>query len=61
MFFFTISFVALMHLGLLNFELTAADMFFMQEDQKVVKKRKTELGGTFSIASWILFIGLFAA
>ncbi|XP_059437488.1 uncharacterized protein LOC132170505 isoform X2 [Corylus avellana] len=30
-------------------------------DQKVVKKRKTELGGTFSIASWILFIGLFAA
>lgn len=31
------------------------------EDQKVVKKRKTELGGTFSIASWILFIGLFAA
>lgn len=50
-----------MHLGLLNFELTAADMFFMQEDQKVVKKRKTELGGTFSIASWILFIGLFAA
>ncbi|XP_028770636.1 uncharacterized protein LOC114728001 [Neltuma alba] len=31
------------------------------DDQKVVKKRKTELGGTFSIASWILFIGLFAA
>ncbi|XP_059669040.1 uncharacterized protein LOC132314161 [Cornus florida] len=31
------------------------------EDQKVVMKRKTELGGTFSIASWILFIGLFAA
>ncbi|KAK9692179.1 hypothetical protein RND81_09G246400 [Saponaria officinalis] len=29
------------------------------EDQKVVKKRKTELGGTFSIASWILFLGLF--
>lgn len=26
------------------------------DDQKVVKKRKTELGGTFSIASWILFI-----
>ncbi|KAH9734490.1 hypothetical protein KPL71_017392 [Citrus sinensis] len=24
-------------------------------------KRKTELGGTFSIASWMLFIGLFAA
>ncbi|XP_022885962.1 uncharacterized protein LOC111402117 isoform X3 [Olea europaea var. sylvestris] len=31
------------------------------EDQQVVKKRKTELGGTFSIASWMLFIGLFAA
>ncbi|KAI3735760.1 hypothetical protein L6452_15272 [Arctium lappa] len=31
------------------------------DDQKVVKKRKTELGGAFSIASWILFIGLFAA
>ncbi|PON37890.1 Transmembrane protein [Trema orientale] len=31
------------------------------DDQKVVKKRKTELGGTFSIASWIVFIGLFAA
>ncbi|KAL2464989.1 hypothetical protein Adt_40840 [Abeliophyllum distichum] len=31
------------------------------EDQKVVKKRKTELGGAFSIASWIVFIGLFAA
>ncbi|KAL8166265.1 hypothetical protein V2J09_007764 [Rumex salicifolius] len=31
------------------------------EDQKVVKKRKTELGGAFSIASFILFIGLFAA
>lgn len=31
------------------------------EDQKVVRKRKTELGGAFSIASWILFIGLFSA
>ncbi|KAK9138595.1 hypothetical protein Sjap_009189 [Stephania japonica] len=31
------------------------------EDQKVVKKRKTELGGTFCMASWILFIGLSAA
>ncbi|XP_052299349.1 uncharacterized protein LOC102615044 isoform X3 [Citrus sinensis] len=31
------------------------------DDQKVVMKRKTELGGTFSIASWMLFIGLFAA
>uniref|UniRef100_A0A7N2KQX0 Uncharacterized protein n=1 Tax=Quercus lobata TaxID=97700 RepID=A0A7N2KQX0_QUELO len=33
----------------------------LEDDQKVVTKRKTELGGTFSIASWILFIGLFAA
>ncbi|KAM7497655.1 hypothetical protein LguiA_022069 [Lonicera macranthoides] len=31
------------------------------DDQKPVVKRKTELGGTFSIASWILFIGLLAA
>ncbi|XP_052185525.1 uncharacterized protein LOC127797067 [Diospyros lotus] len=31
------------------------------DDQKVVVKRKTELGGTFSVASWILFIGLFSA
>ncbi|XP_030459721.2 uncharacterized protein LOC115680121 isoform X1 [Syzygium oleosum] len=31
------------------------------EDRRVVKKRKTELGGTLSIASWILFTGLFAA
>ncbi|KAI3762316.1 hypothetical protein L1987_52741 [Smallanthus sonchifolius] len=31
------------------------------DDQKVVKKRKTELGGAFSIASCILFIGLFVA
>ncbi|XXG78762.1 hypothetical protein AAC387_Pa08g2635 [Persea americana] len=31
------------------------------EDQKVVRKRKTELGGTFSVASSILFIGLFSA
>ncbi|XP_039138056.1 uncharacterized protein LOC120275513 isoform X2 [Dioscorea cayenensis subsp. rotundata] len=28
------------------------------DDQKVVKKRKTELGGMFSVASWILFVGL---
>lgn len=26
----------------------------------MVRKRKTELGGTFSVASWILFIGLFS-
>ncbi|KAK8565079.1 hypothetical protein V6N13_020200 [Hibiscus sabdariffa] len=31
------------------------------DDQKLVVKRKTELGGAFSIASWILFTGLFAA
>ncbi|KAF3452437.1 hypothetical protein FNV43_RR02870 [Rhamnella rubrinervis] len=31
------------------------------DDQAVVKKRKTELGGAFSIASWIVFVGLFAA
>ncbi|KAE9592206.1 hypothetical protein Lal_00046432 [Lupinus albus] len=31
------------------------------DDQNVVTKRKTELGGAFSIASLILFIGLFAA
>ncbi|XP_076954321.1 uncharacterized protein LOC143628689 [Bidens hawaiensis] len=31
------------------------------DDQKVVRKRKTELGGALSIASIILFIGLFAA
>ncbi|KGN61244.1 uncharacterized protein LOC101211303 [Cucumis sativus] len=31
------------------------------DDQRIVTKRKTELGGMFSIASWILFIGLFAA
>ncbi|KAL9257614.1 hypothetical protein AKJ16_DCAP03567 [Drosera capensis] len=30
------------------------------DDQKVVLKRKTELGGAFSMASWILFIGLVA-
>ncbi|KAK9683421.1 hypothetical protein RND81_10G139900 [Saponaria officinalis] len=30
-------------------------------DQAIVKKRKTELGGAFSIACWILFIGLLAA
>ncbi|XP_026659933.2 uncharacterized protein LOC103705760 isoform X2 [Phoenix dactylifera] len=28
------------------------------DDQMVVRKRKTELGGMFSIASWIFFIGL---
>ena len=32
-------------------------LFVVQDDQKVVKKRKTELGGMFSTASWILFIG----
>ncbi|KAK3026611.1 hypothetical protein RJ639_040148 [Escallonia herrerae] len=41
--------------------LELASRIMAQDDQKVVKKRKTELGGAFSIASWILFIGLFAA
>ncbi|KAK1289505.1 hypothetical protein QJS10_CPB18g00727 [Acorus calamus] len=31
------------------------------DDRQVVVKRKTELGGTFSVASLILFIGLFTA
>ncbi|CAM8960135.1 unnamed protein product [Rhodiola kirilowii] len=31
------------------------------EDQKAVVKRKTELGGTLSIASLVFFVGLFAA
>ncbi|XP_020599728.1 uncharacterized protein LOC110039108 [Phalaenopsis equestris] len=31
------------------------------EDNKMVVKRKTELGGAFSVASWILFVGLFSA
>ncbi|GKD27969.1 hypothetical protein Tco_1234183 [Tanacetum coccineum] len=35
--------------------------YWFKADQKYVKKRKTELGGAFSIASVILFIGLFAA
>lgn len=30
-------------------------------DQLLVKKRKTELGGTFSVASWMLFLGLLSA
>ncbi|RWW84048.1 hypothetical protein BHE74_00007381 [Ensete ventricosum] len=32
-----------------------------RDDNKVVKKRKAELGGTFSVVSWILFIGLLSA
>ncbi|KAG0461096.1 hypothetical protein HPP92_021393 [Vanilla planifolia] len=32
-----------------------------KEDNKMVVKRKTELGGTFSVASWILFVGLLSA
>ncbi|WOK96575.1 hypothetical protein Cni_G05282 [Canna indica] len=31
------------------------------DDNKVVRKRKTELGGTFSVASWIFFISLSSA
>ncbi|CAN8236193.1 unnamed protein product [Cochlearia groenlandica] len=49
----------------LRWWITRLDVFFSTrhwlEDQKIVKKRKTELGGTLSVASWIVFIGLFAA
>ncbi|KAL0843180.1 hypothetical protein Bca101_016425 [Brassica carinata] len=49
----------------LRWWITRLDVFFSTrhwlDDQQVVKKRKTELGGTFSVASWIVFIGLFAA
>ncbi|KAJ0988969.1 hypothetical protein J5N97_007325 [Dioscorea zingiberensis] len=31
------------------------------DDRMVVRKRKTELGGTLSVASWILFVGLLSA
>ncbi|GAB2277200.1 hypothetical protein Dimus_011907 [Dionaea muscipula] len=41
-------------------DLSFATKHFL-DDQKVVLKRKTELGGAFSMASWILFIGLFTA
>ncbi|KAG0452576.1 hypothetical protein HPP92_025240 [Vanilla planifolia] len=41
------------------------DLYFdtrhWQEDNRIVVKRKTELGGAFSVASWILYIGLFSA
>ncbi|KAL3838550.1 hypothetical protein ACJIZ3_023141 [Penstemon smallii] len=43
-----------------RFDISFATRHWLQ-DQKPVMKRKTELGGAFSIASWILFIGLFAA
>ncbi|CAH8364719.1 unnamed protein product [Eruca vesicaria subsp. sativa] len=49
----------------LRWWITRLDFFFSTrhwlDDQNVVKKRKTELGGTFSFASLIVFIGLFAA
>ncbi|KAF8081050.1 hypothetical protein N665_0908s0007 [Sinapis alba] len=49
----------------LRWWITRLDVFFSTrhwlDDQQVVKKRKTELGGMFSVASWIVFIGLFAA
>ncbi|CAL9774686.1 unnamed protein product [Musa acuminata subsp. burmannicoides] len=32
-----------------------------RDDNKVVRKRKSELGGTLSVVSWILFIGLLSA
>ncbi|KAJ3683295.1 hypothetical protein LUZ60_013522 [Juncus effusus] len=41
------------------------DFFFdtkhWTDEQKPVVRRKTELGGTFSVASWILFVGLLSA
>ncbi|KAG7550865.1 hypothetical protein ISN45_Aa06g016120 [Arabidopsis thaliana x Arabidopsis arenosa] len=49
----------------LRWWITRLDVFFSTrhwlDDQQTVKKRKTELGGTLSVASWIVFIGLFAA
>ncbi|XP_010492562.1 PREDICTED: uncharacterized protein LOC104769934 [Camelina sativa] len=49
----------------LRWWITRLDVFFSTrhwlDDQQIVKKRKTELGGTLSVASWIVFIGLFAA
>ncbi|ESQ41643.1 hypothetical protein EUTSA_v10012976mg [Eutrema salsugineum] len=49
----------------LRWWITRLDVFFSTrhwlDDQKIVRKRKTELGGTLSVASWIVFIGLFAA
>ncbi|KAK9141101.1 hypothetical protein Scep_010782 [Stephania cephalantha] len=49
----------------IRWRISRLDLFFAThhwlEDQKVVKKRKTELGGTFCMASWILFVGLSAA
>ncbi|KAL0925479.1 hypothetical protein M5K25_003810 [Dendrobium thyrsiflorum] len=49
----------------LRWWISRVDCFFSAEhwleDNKVVVKRKTELGGTFSMASWILFVGLLSA
>ncbi|XP_042373112.1 uncharacterized protein LOC121967135 [Zingiber officinale] len=51
--------------SLLRWWISRFDMFYATnhwlDDNKVVIKRKTELGGTFSIASWILFLGLLSA
>ncbi|XP_074557447.1 uncharacterized protein LOC141813386 [Curcuma longa] len=51
--------------SLLRWWVSRFDMFYATnhwlDDNKVVIKRKTELGGTFSIASWILFLGLLSA
>ncbi|KAI0524504.1 hypothetical protein KFK09_003875 [Dendrobium nobile] len=49
----------------LRWWISRIDCFFSAEhwleDNKVVVKRKTELGGTFSMASWVLFVGLLSA
>ncbi|GLJ48538.1 hypothetical protein SUGI_1024020 [Cryptomeria japonica] len=49
----------------LRYWLTRLDFFFSTrhwlDEQKIVVKRKTELGGTFSMASLIFFFGLSAA
>lgn len=42
-------------------KLKSEHFFLIKDDHKIVTKRKTELGGAFSVASWILFVGLFAA
>ncbi|PKA61293.1 hypothetical protein AXF42_Ash006190 [Apostasia shenzhenica] len=49
----------------LRWWISRVDFFFAREhwleDNNVLFKRKTELGGTLSVASWILFVGLSSA
>ncbi|RWW25929.1 hypothetical protein BHE74_00047853 [Ensete ventricosum] len=49
----------------LRWWISLSDMFYdtnhWLDDNKVVVKRKTELGGAFSVASSILFVGLLSA